>query len=64
MLAKCVAICTYWKNVLFLEKCAIFGEMCCFWINVLFSLDNCAVFGWMCCFFYNFAVFDICDVSV
>ena len=36
----------------FLEKCAVFGEMCCFWINVLI-LDKSAVLGWMCCFWIS-----------
>ena len=50
------------RNLLsFLEKCVIFGEMCHFWINVLY-MEECAIFGGMCHFWRNVTFLEECAI--
>ena len=64
MLAKCVLqyavtgkMCYFWRNVYFLEKCLLFGEMS---KKCAVFLEKCAVFGEMCYFWRNVLFLEKC----
>jgi hypothetical protein len=48
-------------NMLFMEKCAIFGEMCCFGRNVPYT-EKCALFGEMCYSWRNVLFLEKCAI--
>ena len=47
----------FWRNLTFMEECAIFGGKCHFWRNVPF-LEECAIFGRMCHFWRNVPILE------